>query len=44
LALDSKGQILHGRNLDYGLAPYLQNMTFIAKFQRNNEVMVICYD
>lgn len=39
LAVDSKGQVLHGRNLDYDLAPYLSNLTFIAKFQRNNELV-----
>jgi len=39
LAVDPKRKILHGRNLcDSNI---LQNLTFIAKYQRNNEVKMI---
>lgn len=39
LACDINGQILHGRNLDYALTPYLQDLAYIAKFQRNNTLV-----
>lgn len=39
MASDKNRQIIHGRNLDYNLSPYLQNITFIAKFYKNNTVI-----
>ncbi len=39
LASKSNGQIIHGRNLDYDYAPYLANVTYIAKFVRNGTVL-----
>ena len=32
------GQMMHGRNLDYGFVDYLQNITYVAHFYRNNTV------
>lgn len=39
MASDKNRQIIHGRNLDYNLSPYLQNITFIAKFYKNNTLV-----
>ena len=38
IATKENGQIIHGRNLDYGFAPYLKNATYLAKFVRNGKV------
>ena len=39
IAQKADGQIIHGRNLDYNFAEYLQNLTYIAQFQRNNSLL-----
>ncbi len=40
IATKQNGQIIHGRNLDYGYSSYLKNATYLAKFVRNGEVKV----
>lgn len=39
LAVDSNGQILHGRNLDYNLSNYLQRLTYIGEFYKNDTLV-----
>ena len=38
VAKQANGQIIHGRNLDYGDAGYLQNVTYVAEFYRDGKV------
>ncbi|VDN03490.1 unnamed protein product [Thelazia callipaeda] len=39
VAEDHQGQIIHGRNLDYNIAPLLRNLTIIADFARKKNIL-----
>uniref|UniRef100_A0A915EST8 N-acylethanolamine-hydrolyzing acid amidase n=1 Tax=Ditylenchus dipsaci TaxID=166011 RepID=A0A915EST8_9BILA len=39
VAEDSKGKIFHGRNLDYDMGSLLRNISIIADFTRNEEIV-----
>lgn len=38
VAQDNKGNIFHGRNLDYGIFKILRNLSFISNFQSKGKV------
>ena len=40
IAEEQNGKIIHGRNLDYDFPEYLQNVTYIAKFYKNDSVCI----
>jgi penicillin V acylase-like amidase (Ntn superfamily) len=39
VAQQKDGQIIHGRNLDYEFSPELQNLTYIAEYYRDGELL-----
>ena len=38
VAVNKHGQVLHGRNLDFGDSPFLRELTAVVDFQRNSKV------
>ena len=39
MSQDSKGQIWHSRNLDYGFTDILKNLTIFVDFQKEGKVL-----
>ena len=43
VAQDTKGNIFHGRNLDYGIFKILRNISFISNFQSKGMIKIVTF-